>query len=1356
VAKDLSGTTAKRTSAPVVSTTPVTPYADLVVQLQVQPDVPVDLQAVTLSGWQVVWQQLDRDGKTVLQTVRGFTNGFGKAGLTAGADTNWTVVVAPKNWDGFQPLPDATKGQSADANGRLTTVHLSGGSYRAPRQVMVAYQNEISIHGQASLDLTGDKQQQLAGAGLSGLLVYNDLNNNGQWDPGEPRTATDLGGFYDLRFPLPDNQLVNNYLIRLTPDPSAVATNIRTHPDSTTDFTFASGAAYAVSVDTSQPNPRELFDHRDFLIQKQFLISGVAYVSGHGGQDSSPGATPVAGATVTLFDEAGNKLGDTTTGPDGSYQFLLPGRGRYVVTAGQPGQVDVPDRQVFRVDASQPQLSIALTTPQGAPLDHLPGNSGGAVASGDFFGDGKLSFATLGINPPLHNVNGTEESDLYLTIVKGADSRGQITAQSALILPNANFNSSHNIPSIFWSEGLKLFVLPIPFLSFGDNGPIARTYDPATGQVHTVPFPANATGMNLLMGVSSSAEAKADTWLLSDAFSDVTNGSNWMLVRYTDYAREPEVIASFHFSTSNGVRPSFIGGSSQATRWTALTQGDLDGDGIDDYAFDAVDAKGQSVIAYLLSREHFSRVQTLRLGGLPSDPRGGEPNYFVQSLQLVPVSNDPTSPPWLAVHRLAFAASDDLILFSTHPATLAQVAAGAAATSLAFESVFDLRPTWADGFGFPSSDYLADMNGDGLQDLVVVPQINEGLTGLQAIVLLNQGNGQFTKQPLVTVPISPPGAQFRGVGGLLSTGPGTPPSFLGIADGNSSRLDSDVVLGTNASSLSHSYVAEVNSPGSYGGYNFGFVSGTPVDGETLSGTAYIDRNGNGQQDPGEPNLVNQRVQVTFVDNRGSVTTQVVQTDAAGRYRVTGGGRIILNVQGLSPRNTEPAPSPPPLLFPLNAAAFLPSPVVGGQGIAVGGANLVQTLDYGDSFTLGTGTRTGLAPNGRPAGDQLNVEYHNPLAPERAWSTLGQISTDAAATDVPGLAYPGRSNAGSESGFVQAPGNTLVGIPYGLRDQYVVEADFVQTRGGVVVSSGAQPGEVDGSSSLTVTFFADGSSAGVTLSNQAGTVTVYDSADGNQDSQGQARPLQAGTKVDTWNNYAVAFDRINQRLTLYVNNRLLKTLDLTVFAGDRFAAFANAALTVGANDRQRVWLDNFQVGAPYVGYQTSGTPGNQTGYDFGVKDATTNSGALQGTVVVYNANDPNPFSPNHQPLAGVTVFLDVNGDGVPGPGEPQTTTDAHGNYRFTGLKPGNYVVRQDLPPNRVIAVQGPDGKVSYGKSSITVDVLGGQTAYANNFSDKNTGLLADYTSDSHQDHVAHHLAFVYEKRRALGLAAPQAL
>ncbi len=61
----------------------------------------------------------------------------------------------------------------------------------------------------------------------------------------------------------------------------------------------------------------------------------------------------------------------------------------------------------------------------------------------------------------------------------------------------------------------------------------------------------------------------------------------------------------------------------------------------------------------------------------------------------------------------------------------------------------------------------------------------------------------------------------------------------------------------------------------------------PGAGQALSGTAYTDENGNGRQDPGEPNLVSQRVQVTLRDGTGKVTNQVVQTDATGRYSAGG-------------------------------------------------------------------------------------------------------------------------------------------------------------------------------------------------------------------------------------------------------------------------------------------------------------------------------------------------------------------------------------------------------------------------------------------------------------------------------------
>jgi hypothetical protein len=50
------------------------------------------------------------------------------------------------------------------------------------------------------------------------------------------------------------------------------------------------------------------------------------------------------------------------------------------------------------------------------------------------------------------------------------------------------------------------------------------------------------------------------------------------------------------------------------------------------------------------------------------------------------------------------------------------------------------------------------------------------------------------------------------------------------------------------------------------------------------------------------------------------------------------------------------------------------------------------------------------------------------------------------------------------------------------------------------------------------------------------------------------------------------------------------------------------------------------------------------------------------------------------LPGVTVFLDLNNNGIVDFGEPTTTSNANGEYSFTGLQAGTYIVRQAMPGN----------------------------------------------------------------------------
>src|SRR5262249_42422111 len=259
--------------------------------------------------------------------------------------------------------------------------------------------------------------------------------------------------------------------------------------------------------------------------------------------------------------------------------------------------------------------------------------------------------------------------------------------------------------------------------------------------------------------------------------------------------------------------------------------------------------------------------------------------------------------------------------------------------------------------------------------------------------------------------------------------------------------------------------------------------------------------------------------------------------------------------------------------------------------------------------------------------------------------------------------------------------------------------------------------------------------GVGVYNSAlGEVSVYDTADGND--QGGSPQLLSGTKVGQWNNYAVLFDRAAGTLAIYVNQALLKRLDLRQFAGGRYLSYSNKAVVVGAAGDDRTWMDNFQVGAPYVGYQVNAAGNSQTGYDFGVKDAKSNTGALQGVVV----------DSSGQGIAGITMFLDNDGDGQVSPGEPQTTTDVHGSYRFTGLKPGTYLVRQALPGG---CQQLQPSDYNDPAPPISVDVLGGQTSYANNFTD--TGSCQSL-STAHQQVQALYRPVLGREADAGGLSA----
>lgn len=250
------------------------------------------------------------------------------------------------------------------------------------------------------------------------------------------------------------------------------------------------------------------------------------------------------------------------------------------------------------------------------------------------------------------------------------------------------------------------------------------------------------------------------------------------------------------------------------------------------------------------------------------------------------------------------------------------------------------------------------------------------------------------------------------------------------------------------------------------------------------------------------------------------------------------------------------------------------------GVAVGASTLgFDTLDYSDTFT---GTDAGGAPfrpyiaavQGAPA-YVIENHYNSPprsfqIGSGFSFAGDGVVNGVNAPGFVPGnLAYPAGANAsgaGSDTGFTQTGGGIDYGVSYGLRDEYWVQVDAVQTADRIDISSGGSLG-IFAANSLSVFFRGDGSGNASLFNGSVDTAIRTEFPAFNTGIAGSGQ----------WNNYAVRYDRIDKEVELYVNQTSLGVIDLTTFAGGIYQNFSNAVVGAGGAGNNRTWTDNFQVG-----------------------------------------------------------------------------------------------------------------------------------------------------------------------------------
>ena len=240
------------------------------------------------------------------------------------------------------------------------------------------------------------------------------------------------------------------------------------------------------------------------------------------------------------------------------------------------------------------------------------------------------------------------------------------------------------------------------------------------------------------------------------------------------------------------------------------------------------------------------------------------------------------------------------------------------------------------------------------------------------------------------------------------------------------------------------------------------------------------------------------------------------------------------------------------------------------------ASAISVVDYSDTFTIG-GLRTdGHYTNGGvgTVDAAYNIEYARSGLPTVQWQAPVGFSFNTSASAIAGYGYPGNTgNAGAATGIAQTGGGDW-SIAYGQRSDYIVQADFATaTADRVEIGSFANPGDGWGSlGSLDVNFRKSSVPAGYQVSiagNSQGDVPTN---------------ITTGISDTNWHNYAVRFDHDNNTLSVYVDQTLKGTLDLTTFDGGVFENYSNAAVGMGAagsgvpSPLWVSWGDNFQVGS----------------------------------------------------------------------------------------------------------------------------------------------------------------------------------
>lgn len=522
------------------------------------------------------------------------------------------------------------------------------------------------------------------------------------------------------------------------------------------------------------------------------------------------------------------------------------------------------------------------------------------------------------------------------------------------------------------------------------------------------------------------------------------------------------------------------------------------------------------------------------------------------------------------------------------------------------------------------------------------------------------------------------------------------------------------------------------------------ISSVTID--SIDGTVFSDTNGNGQLDTGEQGVAGRTL---FVDLNGTGTVQsgdpTATTDSSGNYSFT----------GITPGTYKVYEE-----LPTGISLTMPS-----QSVTVTANNTDSGINFaeepsikGTVFTDTTGSGTLQSGETGIAGQTVFLNNDNTGAPDASNpSTITDSNGNYSFSDLAAGAYKvavvapsGTTVTTSDLSATVSPGGAVQTVNVGeepasiagtvftdVNDNQQFDTGDIGIAGRTVFINEDNSGTADGTNPKTTTNsvgqfafsgLAPGSytieevlPTGATLTTPAQTVTVKAGQTASGVVFGELPSISGNVFVD-----------LN-------GNGTLDTGEPGVGGQTVFLDIDGSGKADGTNPQTTTDSSgNFAFGTEPAGsYKvemvlpsnvTSSTSTQTVTVATGKTTSGVNIGELPAITgeVFTDTNGNGLLDSGETGVSGRTVFLNIDGKGVPDSSNPSATTDANGRYYFLGLAPGSYTVTE-VASSGITLTTSPQ-KVTVTAGQITSGINIGEKSSSSSTTGGGTGTLSGEVFD----------------------------